>query len=127
MNDQMEPPFTLPLEKFWAWLLLHPNCILRAGTPESVLYDDEDYYWHLAVEGGNTLLVQVVRGKRLVAEILLDPEQISYVQAVPPEREGEHVFELIQDGERESFASYFFVLAHGFEDDAEPPSRTRVH
>ena len=36
----MEPPFTLPFEKFWNWLVTHPNCILRAGTPEAVLYDD---------------------------------------------------------------------------------------
>ncbi|MGB6366978.1 MAG: hypothetical protein WBG93_09130, partial [Thermoanaerobaculia bacterium] len=57
---------TLSLEAFWSWLLTHPNCIVRAGTREAVIYDDEDLHWHLANEGPETLLVQLVRGKRLV-------------------------------------------------------------
>ena len=39
---------TLPFEKFWMWLQAHANCILRAGTPEALLSDPEDYHWHLA-------------------------------------------------------------------------------
>jgi hypothetical protein len=127
MNDHHEAPFTLPFETFWAWLTSHPNCIVRAGTPETILYDDEDYYWHFAVEGGRTLLVQVLRGKRLVGELLLDQEQISYVQVLPPEREGEFGFELVQETETENFVAYFFVLAHGFEDQEEAPPSGRVH
>src|ERR671935_111677 len=29
---------TLSFGAFWTWLQAHPNCILRAGTPEVVLY-----------------------------------------------------------------------------------------
>jgi hypothetical protein len=122
----MEPPYTLPFDRFWSWLLGHPNCIIRAGTPEAVLYDDEDLHWHFASEGVNTLLIQVLRGKRLLGEVLLDPEQITYVQAVPVEREQEHVFELVTETENDRFAAYFFVLAHGY-DGEESFSPARVH
>ena len=57
---------TLAFDAFWTWLQAHPNCIIRAGTPEAVLYDDEDLHWHFTAEGSDTLVVQVLRGKRLV-------------------------------------------------------------
>ena len=123
----MDAPFTMPFDTFWKWLHAHPNCILRAGTPEAVLYDDEDLHWHLATENPQTLLVQVLRGKRLLGEIALDPEQITYVQAVPVERRDEHVFELMVDNETERFAAYFFTLVHEFEDEEGGFSPGRVH
>ena len=122
----MDPPFTVPFETFWTWLMAHPNCILRAGTPEAVLYDDEDLHWHFATEAPQTLLVQVLRGKRLVGELLLDPEQVAFVQGVPPEREEEHVFELISETDSERIAIFFFVLVHGFEDESSA-TQARVH
>ena len=42
---------TLSFDEFWEWLMGHPNCILRAGTPGTILFDDEDFYWHLAGTG----------------------------------------------------------------------------
>ncbi len=124
----MEPPFTLPFETFWNWVVTHPNCILRAGTPEAVLYDDEDFHWHFASEGAATLVVQVLRGKRLIGEILFEPEQITYVQGVQGRRDDEHVFELVSETEKGQVAAYFFVLAHGYEDEAETSfSAGRVH
>ncbi len=123
----MEPPFTLPFDKFWNWLTTHPNCILRAGTPEAVLYDDEDFHWHFAAEGGGALVVQVLRGKRFIGEILVDPEPVAYVSALPGEREDEHAFELIAESETDRVAAYFFVLVHGYEDQEAPFTPTRVH
>jgi len=123
----MDAPFTLRFETFWSWLTAHPNCVVRAGTPETVLYDDDDLHWYFGPEGESTLLAQVLRGKRLLGELLLEPDQIAYVQAVPPEREGEHVFELISEAEGSSFTAYFFVLVHGFEEDEEPSAPGRVH
>ena len=73
-----------------------------------------------------TLLVQVLRGKRLVGELLLDPEQVAFVQGVPPEREEEHVFELISETDSERIAIFFFVLVHGFEDESSA-TQARVH
>ena len=117
---------TIPFDTFWNWIMAHPNCILRGGTPETVLYDDEDLHWHFAVEGPRTLLVQLIRGKRLVGELLVDPELVAYAQASTGEHEGEYVFELISESETERFAAYFFVLTHAFEDEQEF-TPARVH
>ncbi len=114
----MDPPFTMPFDTFWTWLLTHPNCILRAGTPEAVLYDDEDLHWHFASEPPNTLLVQVMRAKRLLGELLLDPEQVAFVQGLPVETEDEHVFELVSEEDDERVTIFFFVLVHGYEDES---------
>jgi hypothetical protein len=127
----MDEPLTLAFETFWSWVMSHPNCILRAGTPETVLYDDEDLHWHFAAEGPQTLVVQVIRGKRLMGELLIEPEHVTYVQGSAGDREEEFVFELISETEAEQIASYFFVLTHGYEPQeptSHPPSsRLQVH
>lgn len=122
----MDAPFTLSFSDFWSWLTAHPNCIVRGGTPEVVIYDDEDYYWHFGQEGNAMLLVQVVRGKRIAGELFIEPERVDYVQAVPSEIPEEHTFELVSEGEGGTFTAYFFVLAHGYE-SPEEAKRHRVH
>jgi hypothetical protein len=119
-------PMTLTFEAFWSWLLQHPNCLLRAGTPETVVYDDDDLHWLFASEG-RFLVVQVLRGKRLMGEILVDPEPVSYVEGQTGDQEGEFIFELISESEKDRMATYFFVMAHGFEDEEEGHSPARVH
>jgi hypothetical protein len=116
---------TLTFESFWGWLIRHPNCIYRAGTPEAALFDDDDLHWHFAAEGPS-FYVQVMRGKRLMGELLIEPERVSYVEALGEEREGEYVFQLVRDAEGERFALYYFVLSHGF-DEAEPAENRRSH
>ena len=121
----MDENVTLSFGVFWEWLLTHPNCILRAGTPEAAIFDDEDLHWHFAtaVDDG-TPVVQVLRGKRLMGELLLVPDQVSYVQGSAADEEGEYLFELISETEAERFAAYFFVLAHGYEGEGSfTPSR----
>ncbi|MCP4657013.1 MAG: hypothetical protein GY856_16500 [bacterium] len=122
----MELPFSLPFATFWQWLMIHPNCIVRAGTPEAVLYDDEDLHWHFVSYQGGTLGVQVLRGKRFVGELFVDPELVTYVQGVPGEADDEHIFELVSENEADRTSSYFFVMAHGYEDDRSVPPG-RVH
>jgi hypothetical protein len=109
---------TLSLDSFWGWLLDHPNCLVRAGSADAVLYDDEDLHWWLGKDG-NLLIAQSIRGKRLAGELIIDPERVSYVENVGEQREGEHAFELITETETERFASFFFVLTHGFETEGE--------
>lgn len=124
----MDEPLTLPFETFWSWLVTHPNCVLRAGTPETILYDDEDLHWHFAAEGAQTLLIQVIRGKRLMGEILLEPEHVAYVEGTAGDREDEYVFELVTETESDRVASYFFVLTHGYDgEQAQPHTPSRVH
>lgn len=112
-------PVTLPFDTFWGWLMNHPNCVLRAGTPEAVLYDDEDLHWYFGNEGPETLLVQLIRGKRLAGELLLAPEPVTYVQGVAGDQEGEYIFEAIEEAGGERQVLYFFVLAHGFDEGEE--------
>ena len=123
----MDETTTLPLQTFWSWLVTHPTCVLRAGTPDAMIYDDEDLHWHFASEGPETLLVQVIRGKRLMGEILVQHEAISYVSGHAGETEGEFLFELITENEKDHLALYFFVLAHGYEEAEPEVSPRRVH
>jgi hypothetical protein len=109
---------TLSFEKFWGWLQAHPNCILRAGTPETVLYDDEKLHWHFAAEGPDTVVVQVMRAKRILGEIAVIPSEVAYVQGEAGEGD-EYVFELMSESDSERVAAYHFVLSHGY--DAEEP------
>ena len=105
----MEAPFTMTFDAFWRWLNAHPNCILRAGTMNAVLYDDEDLHWHFASEPDGTLLVQVLRGKLLLGELFVKSEEIRYVQAVAGESNEENLFELVIESDVGPAASYFFV------------------
>lgn len=117
---------TLPLDTFWNWLVRHPNCILRAGTADAVLYDDDDLHWHFAADA-ETLFVQVIRGKRLMGEMLLDPERIAYVESFPEEQEGEFAFELIVEEESDRYVAFFFVLTHGLEEEEAGGHGFAVH
>jgi hypothetical protein len=122
----MEDSVTLAFDAFWEWLVTHPNCIVRAGTPEAVVFDDEDLHWHFASVDDGVPIVQVLRGKRLMGELVLMPEQISYVQGSTAEQEGEFVFELIAETDAERFVAYFFVMAHGY-DGGDSFTESRVH
>jgi hypothetical protein len=121
-----EPRTTFAFDVFWEWLGRHAGCIVRAGTPEAVLYDDDDLHWTFATEEEGTVVVQVLHGKRLIGEIFVDTEQIAYVQSVPTDTPDEHTFELIAESESERFAPCFFVLVHGLELD-EGGSPHQVH
>ncbi|MCK7595697.1 hypothetical protein M0G74_00260 [Microbulbifer sp. CAU 1566] len=113
------------LQEFWPWLADHCNCILRAGSPDSILYDDEDFHWRFAQENQQTLLVQLVRGKRLVGEIFVEPELISSVRATPGDKD-EVIFDLMAEADGQEQVLYYFVMAHGF-DDSEPPQSASKH
>jgi hypothetical protein len=118
---------TLPFDLFWAWLRQHPNCVQRVGTPKGALYDDDDLHWHLG-EDGPRMVVQLIRGKRVVGEVVVDPEEITYVESLGEEEEGEHLFEAIKETKSRRVAAYYFVVAHGMVDEEEPsPPHGAVH
>lgn len=114
----MNEPLTLTFQDFWTWLLAHPNCIVRAGTPDAVLYDDEDLHWHFAMEDAEHLLVQVLRGKRMVSEMWVLSEAVTYVQALQGEQEDEFLFELVAEDSAQRSVPYYFVMAHSFDGEA---------
>jgi hypothetical protein len=117
---------TIPFDKFWTWLQAHANCILRAGTPEVVLFDHEDYHWHLAAEDDATLLVQLVRGKELVGEMVLLPGDVAYVQVMDGESD-EVSFELITETESAREALYHFVMSHAYDETELSSARRWTH
>ncbi len=115
---------TLPFEEFWQWLTHHANCIVRAGTPESMLFDHEDFHWHLAADDQGTLIVQLVRGKALVGELVIFGNEVSYVQCEAGEGD-ETLFELIVESSSNKDMAYHFVMAHGFDETEEPSTPRR--
>ena len=120
MNDN--GPVTVA--DFWSWLNNHVNCILRAGTPDAVLYDDEDLHWHLEIWESN-YVVQLVRGKRLMGEIFIAADQVDFVQEEETGEEGEHLFRVVghTEAEGEEYPAYIFVLTHGFDRQLEGKRR----
>jgi hypothetical protein len=129
-DSTLDPaPEVLTFGRFWQFLEAHPNCILRAGTPEAALFDDEDLHWHLAKAEEGVLLVQLVRGKRLLAEIALRGSDIDLVQASQEtDEEGDfHLFELFVRGSDGDVPGYYFVLSHGFEEERATGAGRWVH
>ncbi|MDH3402747.1 MAG: hypothetical protein OES32_05700 [Acidobacteriota bacterium] len=117
---------TLSFTALWSWLQGHLGCIQRVSTPEAVLFDDDDLHWYLGPLDGNEV-VQVIRGKRLMGEIVVDPERVSYVQALGEESAGEYVFEAISETETERVAVYTFVLVHDLDAEGAPAHGSGIH
>jgi hypothetical protein len=117
----VETGTTLSFDRFWRWLKRHANCIVRAGTPDAYLYDQEDLHWHLEEDEERTPTIQLVRGKQLLGEVLVEVRDVAFVQAMPdPDGEaGQFVFELVGagGGSDEPYALYHVVLAHGFDEE----------
>ncbi len=125
MSLKVETGATLAFEQFWRWLKQHASCILRAGTVDTYLYDQEAYHWHLAEDADRNPNVQLVWGKLLVGEMVLDTRDLLFVEATPdPEgsEPGQFLFELIGGSKEEPYPVYHFLLAHGFEEEADHPS-----
>ena len=120
MPVTVETGTTLAFDRFWRWLRRHANCILRAGTPDAYLYDQEDLHWHLDEDEDRAPVVQLLRGKQLLGEIVIEVSDVLFVQALPdPDGgEGQFLFELVGGGGDEPFAAYHFLLAHAFEEEA---------
>src|SRR5688572_61798 len=118
------PEYTVAFDRFWAWLKEHCNCILEAATPECSLFDHEDLHWHVAESPEGVRLVQLIRGKALLVEVMVEVRADSLVRASMEEgsEPPRHRFELsgpsVEDSPR-----YVFVLAHGM-DDAGPGRHT---
>ena len=111
---------TLPFERFWKWLKHHPNCILRAGTHDVWLYDQDDLHWHLEEDPDRHPSVQLVRGKQVLAEIVLEVREVVFVQStLDSEEDGERrfLFEVVGGDRTEPYAVYHFLVAHGFEEE----------
>jgi hypothetical protein len=124
MSVTVETGTTLPFDRFWRWLRHHANCIVRAGTPDVYLHDQDAFHWHLEEDTERNPVVQLVWAKLLVAEIVLDVRDVLYVEATPDQESsspGQYVFEVVGGSKEEPYALYQFVVAHGFEEESVHP------
>ena len=117
---------TLPFDTFWAWLRAHRNCIVRVGTPYSILMDHDDFHWDVVTEDGDTQVVQLMRAKDLVGEVIILASEIAYVQCVRDDAE-EQVFECIVETPQSKEVLYHFLISHGYEDDTPSSSARWTH
>ena len=67
-----------------------------------------------------------MKAKCIQRTTMLTPAHVAFVQSAVSEQEGEFVFELIHETDTEQFAGYFFVMAHGYEEESSF-TPTRVH
>ena len=120
MSVTVQPGATLAFDRFWRWLKHHSNCIIRAGTPDVWLHDHEDLHWHLDEDPDRNPVVQLIRGKQLIAEMVLEVRDVVFVQStLDSEEDGErrYLFELVGGDQGEPYAVYHFLVAHGFEEE----------
>ena len=91
-----------------------------------LLFDHDDFHWHMAQEDEATLLIQLVRGKELVGEIVLIPSDIAYVTSTELGND-EASFELVVETERSREVAYHFVMAHGYDESEVSGTRRWTH
>lgn len=122
MTISVQTGTTLKFDRFWRWLRDHSNCVLRAGTEEVWLFDSDDVHWHFEEDGQRNPVVQLIRGKRLTAELVMDVRDVLFVQATSePGGSGEQatLFEIVAGPGGEQFSAYHFLMAHPFDEEAE--------
>lgn len=118
MPSTIEEGAALTLGQFWKWIKEHPNCILRASTPESYLYDHDHLHWHLTEEDDSVRVVQLIHGKQLVAEIVIDPRDLLYVQVSPDTEQPEHfLFEIVAGPKHDANTVCAFLMAHDMQSE----------
>ncbi len=109
----------LTFERFWRWLMEHPNCIIRAGTADATLFDHTDFHWELYDEEDGTAVLAVLKGKSLVGEMVLERADVLLVQSsqdLENPQAGYWLFELLAGSStEESFPLAWVLMSHGME------------
>lgn len=124
----MDPKPTQSFTDFWNWLHGHLGCIIRAGTADAVLYDDDDLHWNLE-RWRDSYIVQLMRGKRILGEFHMFPERITFIeeQTLESDREPEYQFSLMGEFEGQAMGLYVFVMAHSSVEESAETTRGRIH
>lgn len=113
---------TVAFDRFWPWLKEHCNCILEASTAECTLFDHEDLHWHIGEDPEGRPLVQLIRGKALYVELVLETRSAAMVRGSLEEGADPPRFRFEINGVGD-LPAYVFVMAHGM-DDAGPGRHT---
>lgn len=118
---------TLSFEQFWKWLQRHTNCIIRVGNPDCYLYDHDDLHWHLDRDDQGGPVVELVWGKKLIADLSLELREVLFVEIVPDEQPGHYLFEVIGGPKDDPLPVYSFLLSHGYEEESSAPGHPLKH
>jgi hypothetical protein len=108
----------LTFDAFWRWLAEHRNCVLRVGSNDVMLMDNELLHWDFFDEDDGRAVVQAIVGKALVGEVIIERSDVLFVQASPDlEQPGSQAwnFELIGGSKDENYPLFSFLLTHGME------------
>ncbi|MCP3102602.1 serine/threonine protein kinase [Myxococcus sp. K15C18031901] len=117
MDMLSQPVRTLKFDGFWRWLQEHTQCILRAGSVDAMLYDHDDFHW-LLLEEERQHIVQVLKGKALVGELVMAGREVTEVTVAPdPESgtQGHFLVELMGGPKEDPQVLYHFIMAHGID------------
>ena len=117
---------SISFEDFWNWLSAHRHCILRAGTGDVLIFDHDEYHWYMFIDKNGAHVVQLVRGKLLVAEMVVLGGDIVYVFAQSNAHD-EHVFDCMVETPGGTEIAYHFVLAHAFESEGSDEAPRLTH
>lgn len=117
MSTQLPQEQTLTYRAFVEWLQEHTNCILAAAWGEATIFDHADLHWELYEEEDRRLVVQSVKGKALIGELVIEGREVHDVTLAPdPEalQQGHFLAELHADAARSAVLGHF-VMSHGME------------
>jgi hypothetical protein len=111
----------LTFDTFWRWVQDHRNCVLRVGSNDVMLMDNEMVHWDFFEEDDGRAVVQAILGKSLVGEVVIERSEVLFVQASPevdPAGSQAWNFELIGGNKEENFPLFSFLVSHGIEGGA---------
>ena len=117
---------SLSIDELWAWLHLHYNCILRAGGPGFVVFDQPEVHWHLGTDPDGIYFVQLLRGKETTAEFTFNPGDVHYVQATAGDEE-QVLFECMGGEDGQTVPLCHFLMTHDYDAGEMPTNRTWTH
>lgn len=121
MSTTLPGEQTLTFRAFVQWIQEHTNCILGAGWGEATLFDHADLHWDLYEEDERRFIVQLVKGKALIGELVIEGREVHDVTIGPdPEAltQGHYLAELFGDPKTGGEVLGHFVLSHGVEETA---------
>lgn len=112
----------LSLDQFWNWASLHYNCIIQVGNENCLAFDQPYIHWHLSREEG-LLFVQMIRGKDLLTEFVIDPTTVVFVDSTPQQEDEQVLFDLVGNVDGEPYSIFHFLMAHGYDEEEQEASR----
>jgi len=84
--------------------------------------DHDDFHWDVVSEDEETQVVQLMRAKDLIGEVIVLASEIAYVQCVPDSTD-EQLFECIVETPHSTEVLYHFLLSHGFDEESSSAER----